>query len=786
MVEQNEPSSRQTRHQAFVIALPLATTAVTLTYVVELVSRAADPFNLVALPLLALAFSALTAAHLMQVLPLRWVEAGFFSVAVAVFVTKLGYTLLGPYGVGAQVSQLSQVYIWTPFIYVLAFLVGTARTGMHRAIAVYGGSLLIGLASVGGARAHPHLIEYYLSNALLLTLVYLVSTLRARLGSLQGDLDQMERLATQDFLTGVPNRRRLELQLQLDLEQTRRYGTPVSVILLDIDNFKRFNDTFGHERGDEVLKSVARAVHDELRTTDAFGRWGGEEFLVTAAHTRAPEAAHLAERLRQRVAGAVSVADQSVTASFGVAAHHANESLAELVGRADAALYRAKAAGKNRVEVARVGGLPPGLTLTKLQYPFQEVLAAPEPAEVAAVAAWLERQGLGPAPAGLRQRFADGFCGLARTLHPGAAAPWRVLLGKWYCWAFLHDDRCDATELGRHPGELEQLTARLLELFRGTPPSPADEPLAQALADLRTELAAGGGAVWLEQLSDALAEHFDSLLWEAHNRASGDTPSLSRYLEMRPVTAGLLLDDLFSFVDGVDPVIFRRERAQVASLSRLANEVVCWANDLLSLDKELRQGDVHNLVLVLQNSHGLSLAAAVAQAEDRHAQALARYLEAETASCRTRNPLGSAAICNCCGPECAASTTGRWPRVGTPDAPPSTRARCAPGEAVAQVTERLARQVGQRLEGVVRRGFFDGLGQRGVGENVTGEFVHAHAVVHGVGQQANHFGSGMSDDRRRQHSPGKSHRVDEHEAVVGAEKTACSRGRCLSGRRGTF
>lgn len=147
------------RHQAFVIALPLATTAVALTYVAELVSGSGDP-NMLALPLLALLFSALTAAHLVHLLPLRWTEAGFFSVTALAFFSKLGYTLLGPYDPGTQVSQLSQVYIWTPFIYVLAFLVGTASTGLHRAGAVYVVSLLIGLASVGRPGDRQHLVEY--------------------------------------------------------------------------------------------------------------------------------------------------------------------------------------------------------------------------------------------------------------------------------------------------------------------------------------------------------------------------------------------------------------------------------------------------------------------------------------------------------------------------------------------------------------------------------------------------------------------------------------------------
>ena len=624
------PKEQPFRQRAFTVALPLATAAAALTYIVELARTAADPFNLLALPILAALFSVLTAAHVLRSVPQRWIEAGFFLVTSLAFFSKLGFTLLGSYDEVARLNQLSQVYIWTPFIYVLAFLVGRSRTGLQRAIAVYLIGLVIGLASLGSQVEGERLIEYYLSNAVLLTLLYFVSTMQTQLGALQGDLDRMEEMATQDFLTGVPNRRRLEAQLHIDLEQNRRYGTPLSVILFDIDNFKRFNDTFGHEQGDKVLQAVARAVQDELRTTDAFGRWGGEEFLVVASHTRAPDAVALAERLRKRVERAIDVPEQAVTASFGVASYAASESLETLLSRADEALYLAKAAGKNRVAADRRGGLPEGLQVPELEYPFAPVLTAADPEVVADVASWLERFDLGPAPAGLRGRFATTFCSLACTLHPNASPVWQLRLSKWYCWAFLHDDRCDATELGYQPTKLKALTDRLLEVFAGAATRPGDEPLAQALADLRREFLVGGSENWVRQVHAALAEHFKGLLWEARNRASGEIPSLDRYLEMRPVTAGLLLDELFVWVDGVTPNENRQDTVLAARLSHLANEVVCWANDLLSLDKELRHGDSHNLVLVLQESGNLSLAEAIHQAERHHSKALARYLEAET------------------------------------------------------------------------------------------------------------------------------------------------------------
>ncbi len=626
-----DPARQSQRRNAYLLVLPLTIIAVVTVYLVELGQANVDPFNLVALPLLALLFSLLATAHLLDLLSLRVVEAELFAVTSLAFFGKLGYTLFASYSAFERTHALSQVFIWTPFVYALAFLVGTPKTGLYRAGAVYLVSVALAVVAAleNGSLSGYRLGEYYLGNLVLLALLYLVGSLRTRLGELQNNLSEMVRLATLDFLTGVPNRRRLETQLQRELEQHRRYGAPVSVILFDIDNFKKFNDTYGHALGDEVLKKVAGAVQHELRSTDAFGRWGGEEFLVVAGHTDARHATLLAERLRQRVATSEVPGAGTITASFGVAACHADLSLEALIERADAALYQAKSLGKNRVSLDSPDGLPAAVQVPRLDYPFKEVLKEPAPAVVGAVTAWLTRLELGPAPADLRAHVARSFGCLAATLHPYAAQDWQILLGKWYCWAFLHDDRCDGSELGRQPERLKRLTDRLAELFAGAPPRPDDEPLGRALVDLRGELLRAGGDLWLAQLQDELERYFSALAWEAHNRAENTPPSLSRYLEMRPITVGLRLDDLFSRADGLTLPENVRNLAGVAALTRLANELVCWANDLVSLDKELRQGDVHNLVRVLQQAKGLSLQDAVEQASRQHDQTLARFLETE-------------------------------------------------------------------------------------------------------------------------------------------------------------
>lgn len=627
----NKDEWPQPRHRFYLIALLLTILAVIATYLIELSQGKADPFNRVVLPLLALLLSLLAIGHWLHVLNLRWVEGGFFIIAALAYFSKLGFTLLNSYLPFDRAHELSQIYIWTPFIYVLASLVGSPQASLYRAGGVYIISVGIGLAAVllGIPLDGYRLTEYYLGNLVLLALLYLVGSLRTRISELQIDLSETTNLATRDFLTGVPNRRLLEAQLHRELELNARYGTPVSVILFDIDNFKIFNDSYGHAVGDEVLQNVAGVVQQELRPNDAFGRWGGEEFLVIAAHTDARHATLLAERLRQLIEAEKVNDMQNLTASFGVAAYHSNSSLELLVERADTALYKAKNLGRNRVELDSPSGLPAGIELPRLVYPFPEVLKTPDGKVIAEVTAWLARLELGPAPADLRKHMARGFTHLAFTLHPYASPNWQVLLGKWYCWAFLHDDRCDASDLGRQPERLKILTDRLSKLFAGATVRHEDERLGWALAELRSELLEAGGAAWLKELNVELNRYFSALHWEACNRVDGVTPSLSRYLEMRPVTAGLRIDDLFSRADGLFIPDKARGQAPVLALTRLANEVVCWANDLISLDKELQQSDVHNLVRVLQYAHGVSLKTAVEQASRQHDQTLSRYLETE-------------------------------------------------------------------------------------------------------------------------------------------------------------
>lgn len=160
--------------------------------------------------------------------------------------------------------------------------------------------------------------------------------------------------ANSDALTGVNNRRWLEEMVIRLKGRSLEELAPLSVIMLDVDHFKRFNDTYGHQLGDDVLKMVANAMQDSLRPNDMVARYGGEEFLILLPKTRHKHCMQVAERLRKKVAGTpISHGEQaipSVTISLGIAQWQPGISLQDLIGKADKALYRAKDAGRNCIQ----------------------------------------------------------------------------------------------------------------------------------------------------------------------------------------------------------------------------------------------------------------------------------------------------------------------------------------------------------------------------------------------------------------------------------------------------
>jgi diguanylate cyclase (GGDEF)-like protein len=172
-------------------------------------------------------------------------------------------------------------------------------------------------------------------------------------------LDTVEEAANTDHLTGAANRRRFDEQLKREIERAERYGHPFCLMLLDIDDFKKINDEFGHKAGDEVINHLAEILQESIRAPDLAARIGGDEFAVLLVETTVVKGVEVADRLRQTIKASDFPTGGSgtikITASFGIAEFLSEERTSPelLARRADAALYEAKREGRDRVRQAQ-------------------------------------------------------------------------------------------------------------------------------------------------------------------------------------------------------------------------------------------------------------------------------------------------------------------------------------------------------------------------------------------------------------------------------------------------
>lgn len=176
-----------------------------------------------------------------------------------------------------------------------------------------------------------------------------LSTMQEKLKVVISELDH---LASTDKLTGSWNRRRLEENVRGEMDRLKRYDHPLCLMVFDIDFFKKINDRYGHNAGDQVLVVLAAHIRASLRTSDSLTRWGGEEFVVLCPNTTLSTASLLAERLRNKIAGTNFPEVEHITVSVGVAECMSDETFEQWFQRADEALYRAKSGGRNQVQIA--------------------------------------------------------------------------------------------------------------------------------------------------------------------------------------------------------------------------------------------------------------------------------------------------------------------------------------------------------------------------------------------------------------------------------------------------
>ena len=164
-------------------------------------------------------------------------------------------------------------------------------------------------------------------------------------------IDDLKKAALLDFLTSLPNRRHIETKLLSAVQERRRHGTEFAVFFIDLDHFKRVNDTYGHDVGDKVIKMVARTLENNMRAYNMVGRWGGEEFVAVVSHISAVNARLLGEKLRSLIENSFLVHEGHIiriTATIGSTLLRRDDTQQSVLKRVDSAMYKGKNAGRNR------------------------------------------------------------------------------------------------------------------------------------------------------------------------------------------------------------------------------------------------------------------------------------------------------------------------------------------------------------------------------------------------------------------------------------------------------
>ncbi len=180
----------------------------------------------------------------------------------------------------------------------------------------------------------------------------IVHAMQFMLESIRKAEDELKKIALTDSLTGIGNRLMFNTALGKEIERVKRYNQPLSLIMFDIDHFKQFNDTHGHDAGDAILIELTDLITKNIRTTDLFARWGGEEFMILCSSTGKKDAMVLAEKLRTVTDQHLFSGEQRVTCSFGLAQYQDEAIDTFFLKRVDSALYKAKKTGRNKVSVS--------------------------------------------------------------------------------------------------------------------------------------------------------------------------------------------------------------------------------------------------------------------------------------------------------------------------------------------------------------------------------------------------------------------------------------------------
>lgn len=298
-------------------------------------------------------------------------HACIHTVAILSAVFFLKYLYITPhFGARVLVSSVAVVVVLGHCVYLVFFKLYREHRKIYRVagivfclyIAVQLGR---GILIVSGRYGHSLFYNCHGDNILILTCQMLlilltfsfilainnrlIQELNDNIHERENLVHEFKRIASTDTLTGIYNRMKLEPIMTAEVLRSKRYKRPLSILLIDLDLFKLINDTYGHSVGDSVLREVSSVMKENLRDSDQFGRWGGEEFLVVAPETAIDGARAIAEKLRMAVDSHRFIMDIKLTISVGAASLEGDEWEEHMFRRADEAMYKAKNSGRNRV-----------------------------------------------------------------------------------------------------------------------------------------------------------------------------------------------------------------------------------------------------------------------------------------------------------------------------------------------------------------------------------------------------------------------------------------------------
>lgn len=298
---------------------------------------------------------ALACVGLAWLRPELWLLAPFGALAGAILVRA------GTDGLEAGIGPLL-------LIPILAIAVYGSRKALVATVACVAAAVIVArIASAGGEVALTPVWRQDLVLAVLATVLgVVIQDLVIRMRSERNLAEErgriIEELALTDPLTGIDNRRGWERMVQRAVGQARRHDQPLSLAMLDLDHFKEYNDSQGHQAGDDYLREIALSWEQRTRIEDHVARYGGEEFVVTMPNTGLEGAKVIVERLRTGLPRPEKDSDRQITCSAGIAEWNGSETVRELVARADQALYLAKESGRDRTVTVETGGRESGLT----------------------------------------------------------------------------------------------------------------------------------------------------------------------------------------------------------------------------------------------------------------------------------------------------------------------------------------------------------------------------------------------------------------------------------------